>query len=166
MKSPTCYILIGPPASGKSTYREELLTQNPDLVIISSDDLIEDFARENQMTYSEAFHQVDMKAVDRMVRERFLRAISEGRDVLVDRTNMTVKSRNRFLSQLPKHYTRVGVVFEVPRDVLDARIAARAAATGKNIPASVVDHMISTYQEPTASEFSTVIVRAFPRAAA
>lgn len=159
--NPTCHFLIGPPASGKSTFRAQFIAARPEgsnpLVVISSDDLIDEFALENGLTYSQAFHEVDMKAIDRTVRERFAQAIRAGHDIMIDRTNMTSKSRNKLLSQLTSDYKRIAVIFEVPRDVLDARLAARAESTGKSIPAFVVDRMIASYHEPVAGEFHEVI---------
>lgn len=156
--NPICYILIGPPASGKSTYRTVLAAQHPDAVFVSNDDIIDEFAAANGMTYSEAWHVIDQDMVDRLMRTRFRDAISARRVVVVDRTNMTVKSRRRFLSQLPKGYKKVGVVFNVPRDVLDIRLKTRAEATGKHIPAAVVDSMIASYQEPIIGEFDSVLI--------
>ena len=50
------------------------------------------------------------------------------------------------------------MVFNVPRDVLDIRLKTRAEATGKHIPAAVVDSMIASYQEPIIGEFDSVLI--------
>lgn len=155
---PHCFILIGPPASGKSTYRARHLVDSVrPVTVISSDDMIDDFAAQNGITYSEAFPKVDMKAIVKDLRALLLDAVSNDHDIIVDRTNMTVGSRNKTLANIPKRYRRVGVVFDVPREVLDERLAARAQATGKHIPAHVVDGMISSYEEPIVGEFDEII---------
>lgn len=158
IETPLCYVLIGPPGSGKSTYREQLLLNSPTTpIIISSDDEIEAYALENGLTYSEAFPLVDRKSIEKSVRARLIAATMKNCDVVIDRTNMSFKSRNKLLSQLPKHYRRIGVVFTVDRDVLNERLQARGETTGKWIGAEIVDNMIASYQEPVAGEFHEII---------
>jgi len=51
-------ILIGPPASGKSTWREKFLaSQTDEWVVCSTDDLLDKWAAERGLTYDEAFGQ-------------------------------------------------------------------------------------------------------------
>ena len=156
-EQPICYVLIGPPCSGKSTYREQLMLGERKPVIISSDDFIEEYATEHGITYSEAFPLVSMKDIAKNLRARLIAAAMKSADIIIDRTNMTFKSRNKLLSNIPKHYRKVGIVFSVPREVLAERLKARGEATGKWIPAKVVDEMIAVYQEPVAGEFHEII---------
>ena len=145
---PTLTILVGLPGSGKSTWRAE----HTAAVIISSDDLIDEFAAANGLTYSEAFKKVDMKQIQRDIMSRFQTALVEGRDIIVDRTNMPRKSRALFLNGVPDTYHRRAVVFRVPEEELKRRLRERASATGKFIPEHVVLGMQSSYQEPTLDE--------------
>ena len=126
--------------------------------VISSDDIIEDHAIKMGVTYSEAFKQVDFKDIEREMWARFYDARDRRDDIIVDRTNMRPKSRARFLSETKNYgYHSIAVVFEVPRDELDKRLAAREAATGKAIPKHVVDGMIETYQAPTTEEVNEIV---------
>jgi predicted kinase len=156
-KTPAIYMLVGPPASGKSTWRAQHMAATPrPTIIISSDDYIDALAATLETTYAEAFKQADMKEIERVIRNQFEEAIKRGDNIIVDRTNMRVKSRRKFLSSVPKTYRKIAVVFSVSRDLLDRRLADRAAATGKNIPKDVVDGMIKSYEEPTSSEFNRI----------
>ena len=159
-----CFMLIGPPASGKSTWRARALAgpftdhNSPfDPVIISGDDLIEEECIAKGLTYAEVFPMYDFKEQKRVLRERFTQAISEGRDIVIDRTNLTVKGRRSFLASLPRSYERIAVVFSVPESVLFERLEKRGIETGKIIPAKVVEDMIATYQPPTSAEFDRII---------
>lgn len=155
----TLYVLIGLPASGKSTWRENYLASNPesDCVICSTDDLIEEYASANGMTYSEAFGKVNFKDLNARFRNRFRQAINAGKDVIVDRTNMSVKSRKEYLKNIPDSYEKVAVVFVVPDPELKRRLAAREAATGKGIPEQVINDMAARYVAPSREEFDRIV---------
>jgi predicted kinase len=151
--SPTIHILVGPPASGKSTWRAQHLTGSArEPFIFSSDDAIHAIAASQGKTYDEVFRDVSFKDIERDLKAGFQSAVQRKQDIIIDRTNMSAKSRRKFLSSIPKDYTKVAVVFEVPREVLDARLAARKAETGMSVPKDVVDEMIQRYAEPTIAE--------------
>jgi len=156
--NPACYILIGPPACGKSTYRANLIQQIENPVIVSGDDLIEEECARTGLTYAEVFPKVDFKEQKRALRAIFDRAIRDGNTIIIDRTNMTIKGRRSFLSSLPAHYKKIAVVFEYDRDPLLERLYARGRDTGKTIPTKVVDDMIASFQYPADGEFDQVIV--------
>ncbi len=155
----TVYILIGLPASGKSTWRESHLAANStvETVIISSDDIVEEIAKEKGVTYDEAHKLVDWKYATSRMRTHFRQALNKGQDVIVDRTNMSRKSRKMFLKDLPEGYESVAVVFTVPDTVLQERLNARAAATGKSIPKDVIENMASRYMAPDREEFTRIV---------
>ena len=159
-RCPRAIFLIGAPASGKSTWTTNYLAQanqaNRLTIVLSTDDLIEDYAREHNISYSEAFDQLDMKTLENTVRESLKYAIRNNQDVIVDRTNMRVRSRNRWLSQVPSHYVRVGIRFEVDSDTLHDRLRHRAETTGKFVPHHIVDDMLSSHQPPTFDEFDII----------
>lgn len=155
----TVYLLIGLPASGKSTWRAKHLAANPDVdtVVCSSDDFIDEYAADHGITYDEAFGKLNFKDLKARLRNRFRQAINAGQDVIVDRTNMNAKARKEFLKNLPDVYRTVGVVFVVPDNVLKERMAARHAATGKSVPEDVLADMAKRYQSPLPGEFDQVI---------
>ena len=104
------------------------------------------------MNYSEAFRSCDFKSFEQQMRANFQAAIAEGRDIVVDRTNMTKKSRRSFLASLPGSYRREARVFQIPEETLRDRLQARAEATGKFIPPHVITSMREGYEEPVLSE--------------
>jgi len=78
-------------------------------------------------------------------------AIRERRDVVADRTNLTMGARQKFLAQFPKSYRKVAVYFVLPFDMerLNDRILGRA---GKFIPAAVIDKMLADLTVPIYGE--------------
>ena len=151
------YFLLGPPASGKSSWRDAYLagTSQP-TTVISTDDLIEEWANEHGLTYTEAFGKVNFRAIEAEAIERLRDAVSKGNNIIIDRTNMKLKSRNMFHKLIPMTYEKHAVVFDVPRDELQRRLYARAKATGKHIPINVVDDMIAGYAAPQPGEFKSI----------
>lgn len=146
---PTCYMLIGLPGTYKSTWVGRFYEKEQHPVIISSDYFIERFARLCGMTYNEAFHIVMARGIpDKFIRKRIKKAISEGRDVLWDQTNLTVKSRKAKMAQLPG-YQFEAVVFDKPPEDLWKKNLNRP---GKVIPRRVLIQMEHSYQAPTKDE--------------
>lgn len=144
--------LIGPPGSGKSTYRN-----NINAVAISSDDFIDAVALEQGKTYNEVFETVDIKEIEKIMRDKMIAAIKDGNDIIIDRTNMSRKSRNKFMCHVPKNYTKIAVVFEIERSLLDQRLQEREINTGKSIPDFVVDAMIRNFELPSYDDFDEII---------
>ena len=148
MLRPYCWILLGLPASGKSTWRNEMFRNYPDVVILSTDDIIEKYALANNKTYNEIFKDYIDTATTEMF-QQFKKAIKEKKNIVIDRTNLTVKSRAKFLSQLPKEYVPVAIVFECHPDILVKRLVARP---GKSIPDHVMEDMKSRLEMPSSRE--------------
>ena len=155
---PEFIMMVGFPASGKSTYIKQLLAENPDkhYVVLSTDDILEVMANEEGLSYSEAFRQYAGKA-DKKVKILFRQAKNAKSNIIIDRTNLTLKVRRKFLSQLPKEYHTKAIVFGVERDELDRRLQKREIETGKYIPAYVIDQMVGFYVPPTKAEFDELV---------
>jgi predicted kinase len=142
-----CYQLVGVPASGKSTW---IKSQDwaGDCVVVSTDEFVEDYAKEVGSTYSEVFDDYMPTAV-KLMADKVIRAREAGKDIIWDQTSVNVKSRKKKFTMLP-NYEHIAVVFKTPeRDELDARLASRP---GKYIPQEVVSSMIRTFELPTEKE--------------
>lgn len=140
------YMLIGVPASGKSTWRAE---HAGDAAIISTDDIIEQTAQASGRTYNEAFKE-NIKFATEMANARAKHAFATGEDVIWDQTNLTVKSRKAKLALVPEEYERVAVVFLTPDEAeWQRRLNSRP---GKNIPQHILMGMRDTMQFPDPEE--------------
>ena len=148
---PRLIILVGLPASGKSTWRSRFLesVDDPsDWITISSDDIIEEECAKAGCTYREGFERFTGYAQGEMKR-RARQAANKGMNVIWDQTNMTVKSRKGKLKTFGDAYTAEAVVFSVPDTVLNERLNSRP---GKEIPKHVLDGMARSYVAPTKAE--------------
>lgn len=144
---PKCYQLIGVPGSGKTTW-----IRNQDWILgmeyVSTDHHVEAYAQQQGKTYSEVFNDYMPQAVELMAAE-VVAARQADRDIIWDQTSTTVKSRARKFNMLPD-YWHVAVVFEAPaRLELKRRLASRP---GKEIPDSVIEGMLASFEMPTEDE--------------
>ena len=145
-----CVILCGIPTSGKSTYVEKLkkIPYWENAVVLSTDAYIEKQAQRLGRTYNEIFDDV----IDDATRElelEFNEAKNDGRDIIWDQTNLTVKTRRKKLSKLPSWYHRGAVYFEI---TLEEALKRNETREGKFIPESIIKRMYHQFEIPTMSE--------------
>lgn len=153
----TMHILVGLPGSGKSTWRAKHLLSNPDAVTVSTDDMIEEYAAEKGLTYSEAWDKVDMKSFNTRFKYAIKAAVEAGQDIIIDRTNMGVKARRELMKHCTEDYEFHAVVFVVTDAVLKERLKTRAEKTGKVIPEFVLKNMANNYVAPSRDEGFTSV---------
>ncbi len=142
IKEPFVIILIGPPLSGKTTW----VRQNfPDTEVISRDEiLMEVYGSKN---YDEAYKNVDQRRVDRVLKDRLVNANTEGKNAIIDMTNMTSKRRRSNLDYFSDDYFKLGVIFPILKDdEYEKRNQKRIIEENKNLPMHIVKRMISQYQ--------------------
>jgi predicted kinase len=147
MIKPIAYILVGIPASGKSTWAEKQ-EWIEECAYISTDHHVEEYAKLVDKTYSEVFDDYMPTAVNLMAAD-VLDAVKDGMDIVWDQTSTTVKSRRRKFKML-SDYHMIAVVFNTPDDkTLAKRLLSRP---GKNIPWEVIQKMKSQFVMPTKEE--------------
>lgn len=155
---PKCTILVGVPASGKSTWfsKNKTATMAP----ISTDNIIEFMGSLFGFTYDQIFSD-SIKLADKIMWKRLEWNAERSNDVVIDRTNLTAKSRKKFIDFLkPYGYEFEAVVFPLPGTVefseeewfrrLDSR-------QGKTIPNAVLASMVNSAQMPSEEEGFTKI---------
>ena len=106
---PELIILVGAPCSEKSSTRNKLLIDNPDLVVISRDDLVESFAKKINLDYSETFKflmdnkDIEADEITNIIEALKTDIIKNNKSVLIDMTSMSKKSRRKWIHSFPKH---------------------------------------------------------------
>ena len=155
---PKCTILVGVPASGKSTWFSKNKTAS--MAPISTDNIIEFMGSLFGFTYDQIFKD-SISLAEKIMWKRLEWNAERSNDVVIDRTNLTAKSRKKFIDFLkPYGYEFEAVVFPLPGTVefseeewfrrLDSR-------QGKTIPNSVLASMVNSAQMPTEEEGFTKI---------
>ena len=151
---PKCIILVGVPASGKSSWHRCGYGEYP-MPVASTDKIIEEVAANYGMTYDEGFKGLIQFAEIIMWRQ-ITSCLMGGRNFIIDRTNLSVKSRKKFIDKLKLHkYEIECVVFpmpgteKLPTEEWNRRLGSRP---GKTIPQEALDRMIDSYEIPLMSE--------------
>lgn len=141
------YMLVGIPASGKTTWANNQ-SFTKDCVIISTDQYVEEYAAQTGKTYTEAFQEYMPIAVDRMA-DAVIEAREADRNIIWDQTSTSIATRAKKFRMLPNYYA-IAVVFPIPeRQELERRLTSRPS---KIVPIDVVDRMIGNWEEPTLEE--------------
>lgn len=141
-------ILVGPPASGKSTWGKQFATDN-NLVYVSTDAIRKELSGDegNQAVSPIAFG---------LARQRVSAALRSGQSAMIDATNVNTKSRKDWINMGRGAGAKViAVAFEVPRDELLRRDAQRERHVGEE----VIDRFLGKYFRPTETEVDEVIVK-------
>ena len=165
MSKPICTVMVGLPATGKSTrvesQREIYDAIDTDVFVYSTDRYIEDAARHFGKTYNEMFED-NIKGATAAMEQLLSEAIEKGSDVIWDQTNLGVKKRKNIVNRMKQAGYRVRCVCIMPPE--PSRISDQKDwkyrlenRPGKNIPNYVLTNMIESYTLPTADEgFDTI----------
>lgn len=133
-------ILIGLPASGKSSYCKDKLKENKDIEIVSSDAIREE-------VFGDVNDQSHNGEVFNIVFKRVREAILNNRDVILDATNLSRKRRINFIKEMPKTFIRA-IVFAVPFEICCERNAHR----NRVVPQTVMERMYKQFEAPSYAE--------------
>lgn len=150
-------ILIGLPASGKSTWRDRLDAGAQ--LVLSTDDMIEDAAKFFDTTYDAVFKTV-IDTANKIYEESFTDALNAGVPIVLDRTNLSRKTRQQFIRRAKnKGYEVHAVNFARPEttaahDEWNRRLSSRP---GKTIPDFVLVDMFYNYTTGTLDEGFDII---------
>lgn len=129
-------MLVGVSGSGKSTWAKNYIKDHPNTEIISSDAIrLELFGDENS--------QIDNKKVFDVYYKRANDLLYEGKDIILDSTNVSFKDRKRIFTDLKEAWVKA-IVFNTPREECIKRDQER----GRSVGVGVIDKMISRFVCP------------------
>ncbi len=145
-------MLVGLPASGKSTWILDYKSKHPDFdfQVVSSDDIIEERGLHEGLDYNASHSKHIGFAIAEMDR-RFKRYVKDGANIIHDQTNLTVKTRKIHLA-LIKGYLASAVVFTPSHREWTRRIEKRKNESGKIIPDLVINDMTRRFEFPRKKE--------------
>jgi predicted kinase len=140
-------LMVGPPASGKSTFGKKYAQDN-NLEYVSSDAIRAEIGTgESDLSVS--------GAAFKLAKQRVEAALVSGKGAVMDATNINHKSRSKWLSLGKKYNVEVtAFAFEINRDKLLKRDAERE----RHVGTEVIDMFIEKYVRPTKQEVDEVIL--------
>ena len=146
--TPTLYVLIGIPASGKSTVAKRLL--NEGCLVFSSDEIRGEIYGEG-FPDDERERQRLKTAIFNRIKESARKNLSRGRSVVIDATNLNRKKRIKLLSYIgntPCH--KIALLLITSPEVCKERNAQRKK--GKMVPTEDMDRLINSFEIPVLGE--------------
>lgn len=146
-------MLVGIPTSGKSTF-----SNNPkykDYIRVSSDDILQEVAKERQQSYNTVF-KGNIRFAQIAMMKVLRKAIGDGKSIIWDQTNLTKKQRREKLKHIPDTYKKTAVYFIVD---LKTALKRNTQRPGKVIPPEILERMIKEYELPVLEEGFDEIIR-------
>lgn len=142
-------VIVGLPCSGKSTYVKE---NYPNATVISFDNTIQEMYPE--LSYNEAHKKVNLEEAEKTMKSRLLDAIKKAdNDIIVDKTNLKIKSRRKLLASVSKKkFTTIAVVFSLSETEFIKRNELRNKQEDKFISFKTFKEMRDMYEEVTKEE--------------
>ena len=150
---PEAIFLVGIPTSGKSTFSNQ--QKYKDYVRVSSDDILQEIAKEKKQSYNTIF-KGNIRFAQIAMMKVLRKAIEEDKSILWDQTNLTKKQRREKLKHIPAHYNKTAVYFIVD---LETALKRNTQRPGKVIPPEVLERMIKDYELPTNEEGFDVVIK-------
>lgn len=144
-------LMIGVPGSGKSTLAQKVAEKG--FMIMNADSIREEL-------YGSAAEQGDPQQVFDLFFERLEKAMAEGKDIIIDNTNINTKQRKPILERATKHgYGDIQLwLMDVPLEVCLDRNRARDRVVQEDIVANMFMEL-NRNGRPRNSEGKVVLIR-------
>lgn len=131
------YMMIGLPASGKSTLAEEI-SKSEDAEIVSSDNIRKEL-------YGNENIQGDNNKVFRILQERIINGLKNNKNMIYDATNISYKTRMAFLQRLNKlDVEKIAIMVATPYEECLIRNEQRK----RKVPEEVIKRMYYNFYVP------------------
>ena len=160
MSEPVCTVMVGLPATGKSTLVifQELLYEKIEqpLFVYSTDTILERIADQLGKTYNDVFER-HIKSATAEADIDLAYAIKERQDIIWDQTNLGVGKRRKIINRMKQAGYQVRCDCIVPpeeghfSDLKDWKYRLQNRP-GKTIPDEVISNMMKNFVMPTIDE--------------
>ena len=136
-----CFLLVGLPASGKSTFSKRL-AESKNAVIISTDSI-------RKILYKDESTQGNWKEIERVLHDSIFKSISKGQSVIIDATH-TVKEHRKILINLSNQINWTCYYLKTDKQTCIKRNLERSRTVPKHVIESMANQLELT--PPTREE--------------
>ena len=139
MKSEVVF-LVGPPGCGKSTYAKQNFDKE-NFVVLSSDEIRQELLKDES-------DQSQNDHVFEVLYKRMNDALSKNKNVVIDATNITKKTRKFVFDNIKFECTKTALVFDTPKNVCHILNKRRERV----VPDYVIEKYFNIFEFPEKSE--------------
>ena len=171
-KDRTINVLVGISNVGKSTYLEKQNLENT--IVISRDSVLMNYAKDNNIigtrikstncdkgyfivaNYNQVWNILtdkQQKEIDSLLQKSFQLAVKDNKNIIIDMTNVSIKSRRKWLGNVKPNYEKIAILFVTSYNEVIRRNNMRL---GKKIPYYVIKNKASGFNIPTYAEVDTI----------
>lgn len=138
--------MVGCSGSGKSTFIEKFLQENPNVVVHGSDKL------RGVLGSSEEDQSVN-HLVFSTLKYNLNRDLAAGKDVMIDATSLNPKERKDYILAGKRYGAEItAYVLERDKNTLLKNQQKRKSSGGRLVPDFVIDKMLAKYVRPSTTE--------------
>lgn len=149
-------MLIGLSGSGKDSYTEYLKKSKP-YTVISRRLITEALAKETKKPIDEIIRSEGVYDYDSLIEEQIATAIKNNENIIVNKAFLTKPSREEIRSLVPENYTAIGIVFNIPIDIVTSRLQKLEEKTGIRTNQKLVEIQRNRFVLPDPSEFDEIV---------
>jgi predicted kinase len=156
LKPHTLYILVGPPCSRKSSWREKNYN---DSIVVSRDYYVEQIGKNyNKLTYDDAFelYKSNKKAKKEVLALEKLKEDeaknSKGCDIIIDNPNHSIKNRSEWIKALKNSHKIRVILFLTPFNMLMECLDQRSKEINKSLDEEGLINKLKAFEFPLLNE--------------
>ncbi len=148
---PNLILTIGAQGSGKSTWAKKYVSENPDVLYLSTDEI------RKELSGNMADQSMNGVIYGR-IKSRTEAALRREQSVLIDATFIRKSWRKDNIALGRTLGAKlVAHVFKASRDTCVKRVQERAKNGGLNVPVDVIEKYIAQFEQPDRTEFDEII---------
>lgn len=155
ISDPWILLLMGLPASGKTTIVKEIFGEDYyNEHVVSTDKFIEDKAEKLSLVYSDVFEDYISQASKEMYSKR-QQLLNEGKNIIWDQTNLGRRKRKKAF-RVNDNYKKILLFVDIDEKNREQQSRVRYDKTSKLIPYHIIEEMKNNLVKPTEEELEEI----------
>jgi len=163
IKNKKLTVLIGPQGVGKSTWIKN--NKKEEDMIISRDNEVllygkEKYGLANTSKIFEKLTEEENKKIDANLLKKFHMAVKSNKNIIVDMTNTSKKSRRKWVNGVRKNYKKEAILFQIEESKRKEQLEKREGKDSKLLKnKDYTEKLLKTFTYPTLEEFDEIKIK-------